>query len=295
MVVLQVVMPRLSRAEHWGTGRIETGYVFDDNVFQAKNKTESDLIWESKLALAYFLGEAQISASATFSRYFEQMQLNYEQYEIGLEGPFGDRNYAAAFYSFSPTALLDKTEVDLEPFAFRSDGFELHVDRDFSSKLNLGFVLSLRQLRYNRAFSAKDSQIKSISPTVNYLLNDVLLLSGYYAFEMGRAKGGRTVESALDDISYNANIGSVQLSVLSGERSKIRLGYRIERKNYTSESDPFHRGRKDFNNRLFLSQSYQASKELRLSAEIDRTWHFSTDKTLDYKSLGISLVAAYLF
>lgn len=274
-------------------GEIETGLIYDNNIFQEKDSRESDGIWESSLFFGYQLEKVFLSGTAVFDRYLENEVLNYAFYEVGVEAPLGLSNEVSLFFSFSPTAPLDKADSG-PPFELSSRSLTLLVDHELFWG-RIGFSFSVTRLSYSEAFEAKDSKIITLGPSLFYKWDDPWTLSVAALFEKGQAAGG-FISRQRDDISYRAGVLSLQARYELSSRLNVRLSYRVRHKRFTAEAaDPIHAGRRDRYQMVLISADYALYPHIVLRPQIEESWTRSSDPFVAFKERRLSLFTTYLF
>ncbi len=272
---------------------LETGFIYDDNVFQEKEARTSDTVWTSRILLGYLQGEVFVSALALMDRYRDNTVLNTDFYEIGIEGPLGRRNYGSLFLNLTPTAPLDKADTG-PPFELASRGLNLLLDHELS-RGRIGFSFAFTRLDYNDAFNAKDSDITALGPTGFYIFSEDWTISGEAAFERGRAAGG-FVGDRRDDISYRATVLSFQTRYHFSPRVNFRLKYDLRRKRFTTQTDdPLHAGRLDQNQRFRIENEWRPTPTIALRAGFEAVNLRSSRPVFAFASRRWLFSASYVF
>lgn len=271
----------------------ETGFIFDDNVFQQKVSKQSDVISESSVFVGYETGTVFLSALLIINRYREHDVLNDSYYEIGIEVPLGVRNTGSLFLNFSPTAPLDKADAG-PPFELASRGFNFILDHEMSWG-SIGFSFAVTRLNYSRSFEAKDSEIIALGPTLFYALTEDWSLSGDAAFERGRAAGG-LIDARPDDISYRAMVLSFQTRYYFSQGLNLGLRYYFRNKRFTSTVDNTHRGRSDITQGLGFYPEIRIFPSLVFRLGFEETWVISEkNPEVEFRARRGSFSLAYLF
>lgn len=291
------------KKKHTWTGEIETGLIYDSNVFQAKSKIESDLIWESAFSLAYRPRKTRWSGSAVLNRYLQIQELNYSFFEIGGERPFGEKYYGSLFLQFSPPASLDKEDPTLPTIELGSAGFTAQIDRDLTSWWNTGLSVTYNRLDYNADFDAKDTDLVRLGLPQTFRPALSWRLSIDYAVEAGSAKGGAVPidgEAVREDnASYRAQAGGVQISYRFGSPLTVRLRYRVRQKVFTTDLpedvEPIHAGRRDTNHLLLIGLRYQPFPKILIRARSEYLWRNSSDSAVEFKETLYAASLAYFF
>lgn len=305
MIVTILLCPRWRKKAHasheqidiasfWG--EIETGFLYDDNIFQVKDGKESDMIWESNLSLSYLPKEIKWSARAIFDRYRKNNELNYVYYEVGMERPFGQRNYGSVVLHLSPSALLDKQDPNREPFSLESYGFSATVDRNTDRIGNIGINFSYTRLDYGAPFNAKDTNILSLSPSLFYRMGDYWRFLAEVTYEKGDAQGGFILTDIPDDISYTALAASFKIVYQVRENTRLRFRYKIRKKRFSTEgADAFHKDRNDANHALYAEIQYNPVEKVSVFSRIDRLWRNSNLDFVAFNETRWMLSVAYRF
>ncbi|VAX33751.1 hypothetical protein MNBD_NITROSPIRAE01-881 [hydrothermal vent metagenome] len=285
--------PEQSLRRHWSVV-LETSLIFDDNVFLEKATKQSDQVVQSGLVLGYERGDIFFSALAVIDRYRENKILDYSYYEIGMETPLdSDRTTGSIFLNFSPTAPLDTAEAG-ETFELSSRGLNVFLDHEMSWG-SLGFSFAFSQLDYSRIFDAKDSKITALGPTFFYLLNEIWTLSGDATFERSRAVGG-LIGRRPDDISYRATNLSLQTRYYFSQVLNFRFRYYLRNKNFTTEVDDIHAGRRDITQIIGLYSEIRPSSDFIFRVGFEETWLISENNpAVEFKARRWLFSAAYSF
>jgi len=277
-------------------GEIQTGFISDNNIFQAKNNKDSDTIWESMIFMAYQPDRIKWSGRAIFDQYQKNEELSYSFFELGAEQSLGTRDYGMLFINFSPTAPLDKEEANTDPFALASYGFNASLDRDTDDFGNIGISLSYTRLDYDSPFDAKDIDIISFSPSLFYRINNFWVFYGEYSYEVGKADTGTIPGGFHDDISYKAHAFSLKMSHQLSKKASLRFRYRIRKKQFTTgNDDSLHVDRKDTNHALYGAHIYSPMKDVFLETRVDYLWKNSTDSFVEYNESRFTVTIGYQF
>lgn len=272
---------------------LETGIIFDDNVFQEKEIKQSDTILQSSLFMGYEWGEVFFSTLVITERYRDHSILDYSYYEIGMEVPLGTGSTGSFFLNMSPTAPLDKADTG-PPFELSSRGVSLFVDHEMPWG-SLGFSFAFSQLDYGRVFDAKDSKVTALGPTFFYLLNETWTVSGDATFESGRAVGG-LIGRRPDDISYRATNLSLQTRYYFSQVLNFRFRYYLRNKNFTTEVDDIHTGRRDITQIIGLYTEIRSSSDFIFRVGSEETWLISENNpAVEFKARRWLFSAAYSF
>lgn len=282
------------------SGKLETGLEYDSNIFQKKTLEESDLIWASSISLNYRPDQIRWSALVVHNQYLDNSELSYSFYEIGVERPFGEKDYGSIFVQVSPTAPLDKDESFGPPISLESYGFTAIYDRDFTRFWNSGLSFSYDRIDYNEIFNAKDTHLVKIGFPQFLRVDRTWRFSINLTLESGFASGG-LVPSGIgfrqDDISFRANVFSLQSSYPVTPLSRVRVRYRIRKKTYTTNNigDEIHFNRKDTNHQLLVGLRHRANPKMTLRTRLRHIWRESTDPFVEFDEVTFSFSAAYRF
>ncbi|MFQ5579809.1 MAG: hypothetical protein ACE5FZ_04290 [Nitrospiria bacterium] len=284
-------------------GEIQTGLEYDSNIFQDNIQEESDMVWVSSLTLNYRPDLVRWSTLAAHNSYLGNSELSYSFFEVGADRPFGKKDYGSFFVQISPSAPLDKDESIGPPVTLGSYGFSAIYDRDLTRTWNSGLSFSYDQLNYNATFAAKDTKLfkvgfpQFIRPdrTWRFLVD--------LSLESGQARGGRVPSSTApggfrqDDISYRADVFSLQASYPVSHLSRLRVRYRVRRKIYTTNNtnDLFHFNRKDTNHQFLVGLRHRSSPKVTLRFRLKYLWRESTDRFVEFDEVLLSFSAAYRF
>ncbi len=272
---------------------IESGFIFDDNVFLEKEAKKSDEILQSNLFLAYERGEAVFSVLAMIDRYRENRILDYRYYEIGMETLLGSGSTGGIFLNFSPTAPLDTVEAGAI-FALSSRGLSVLLDREMPWG-SLGFSFVFTQLDYSTTFGAKDSEVTALGPTLFYEMSESWIVSGDASFEQGRATGG-LIARRPDDISYRAMNLLFQTRYYFSQIVNFRFRYTLRDKNFTTEVDDLHRGRRDVTQTLGFFSEIGPFSDFTFRVGFEKTWLISENNpAVEFEAQRGLFSAAYAF
>jgi len=275
------------------SAELETGLIFDNNVFQEKDSERGDRIWTSYLQLAYEKGAVFLSALAIIDRYHDNEVLNTEFYEIGIEAPLGAATSGSLFLNLSPTAPLDKTDLG-PPFELDSRGLNFLLDHEMPLG-RIGFSFAFTQLNYSATFEAKDSAITALGPTFFYFLSENWTVSGDAAFERGRAAGG-FIGDRRDDISYRSTLLSIQTRYHFMAEFNLSIRYHFQKKHFTTKAnDPLHTGRRDDHRLLRLTAEQRPTPNTTLRAGFEASRLNSTDPSVNFEARRWIFSAAYAF
>jgi len=278
------------------SGRLESGFIHDSNIFQVRGNKESDLIWESALTVSYRPNTIKWSGKGIFDRYRKNSDLDYSTYELGGEAPFGKREYGSLFFFFSPSASLDKQDPNRDPFALKSYGFNAAVDHDTDRFGNIGLTFFYTRLDYGAPFDAKDTDILGFGPSIFYRPNTLWHLYGEYTYEVGSARGGEIPVNFPDDISYEAQVLSLKVTRQMTDNTNLRLRYRLRQKHFTTNgADVFHSGRRDNNHSLYTEIKYFAIEKVAVYGRVERIWRRSNDDFVSFDENRFTVSLAYAF
>ncbi|MFQ5543864.1 MAG: hypothetical protein ACE5FY_05885 [Nitrospiria bacterium] len=282
------------------SGDFETGIEYDSNIFQAKNQRESDLIWISALYFDYLPEKIRWTGLAVRNQYLDNSELSFSFFEIGAERFFGSRDYGRFALQVSPSAPLDKDESVGPPISLGSIGFYTSYDRDLKPWWNTGLSISYNRINYNARFDAKDTNVVKIGFPQFLRLNKIWRFMLDYAFQTGSARTGRVPTlngTRPDDISFRANILSLQASYLLNSSTRVRISYRHRSKTYTTNNidDLFHIDRKDNNHQVLLGLKHRMNPKVTLRTRVKYLWRDSTDPFVEFDEVTLSVSAAYRF